>query len=245
MKRPVYFPLLTTVLALSLGLTACNPKPKNLTPIPGRTVAEPAPPPTPAPVQPAPVQPAPIQPASVQPAPVQPTPQPVQPAPQPVQPTVPPGGTGPESTTVGTQIPPATDPHSTGIATTALEYFEDMVKDAESFRLNRVHFDFDKSIVKQADRPNIEAVAAHLKLNDDHKVLVEGHCDERGTEGYNLSLGERRALAVREYLVNLGIDASRIRTISYGEARPAVEGQNDAAYAENRRGEFILLLPRQ
>jgi peptidoglycan-associated lipoprotein len=72
---------------------------------------------------------------------------------------------------------------------------------------------------------------------------VEGHCDERGTEGYNLSLGERRALAVRTYLVNLGISADRVYTISFGEARPAVDGHTEAAWSKNRRGEFILLLP--
>ena len=78
-----------------------------------------------------------------------------------------------------------------------------------------------------------------------NKLLIEGHCDERGTEEYNRSLGERRALAVREYLVRLGIQASRIRTISYGFDRPVDNGHNEAAWSKNRRDEFIVLMPRQ
>jgi len=73
---------------------------------------------------------------------------------------------------------------------------------------------------------------------------VEGHADERGTEGYNLALGERRALSVRDYLINLGISPDRVGTTSFGESDPAELGQNEAAWAANRRAEFVLLLPQ-
>ena len=75
-------------------------------------------------------------------------------------------------------------------------------------------------------------------------LRVEGNCDERGTEKYNLSLGERRALAVREYLANLGVDSRQVVTVTYGDAKPAVEGHNEAAWSKNRRDDFILLTPK-
>ena len=118
-----------------------------------------------------------------------------------------------------------------------------MRRDEDFFRANTVYFDFDRSTIRAGERSKIEEVASHLKANAAHKAKVEGHCDERGTEGYNLALGERRALSVREYLVNLGISPDRIYTISFGESRPTDPALNEAAYARNRRGEFILLLP--
>jgi peptidoglycan-associated lipoprotein len=118
-----------------------------------------------------------------------------------------------------------------------------MKRDEAFFKANTVYFDFDKSSIKSSERSKIEAVANHLKSQPTNKVKVEGHCDERGTEGYNLSLGERRALAVRKYLIDLGISGDRVYTISFGEARPAVEGHTESAWSKNRRGEFILLLP--
>jgi peptidoglycan-associated lipoprotein len=117
------------------------------------------------------------------------------------------------------------------------------VRNEEIFKAYTVYFDFDKSTVKSSERTKVEAVADHLRGNATHKLKVEGHCDERGTEGYNLALGERRALAVREYLVRLGIGADRLYTISFGEARPAVDGHSESAWSQNRRGEFILLTP--
>jgi peptidoglycan-associated lipoprotein len=73
---------------------------------------------------------------------------------------------------------------------------------------------------------------------------VEGNCDERGTEKYNLSLGDKRALAVREYLVTLGVDAHQVVTVSYGAAKPAAEGHSESAWSKNRRDDFVLLLPK-
>ncbi|MFM8357398.1 MAG: OmpA family protein, partial [Verrucomicrobiota bacterium] len=75
------------------------------------------------------------------------------------------------------------------------------------------------------------------------KMLLEGHCDERGTDGYNLALGERRALSVREELLNLGVESDRLQTITFGESRPADPGHDESAWSKNRRAEFILLNP--
>jgi peptidoglycan-associated lipoprotein len=119
----------------------------------------------------------------------------------------------------------------------------DMKPDPEFFRANTVYFDFDRSTVKESERGKIEAVARHLASNPTHAMRVAGHCDERGTEGYNLALGERRALAVREYLVKLGVSPDRVDTISYGESSPVATGHNEASWKQNRRGEFILLTP--
>jgi peptidoglycan-associated lipoprotein len=119
-----------------------------------------------------------------------------------------------------------------------------MLRDEAFFRDTIVYFDFDRSTVRSGERSKIETVSTHLQSNPAHKVKIEGHCDERGTEGYNLSLGERRALSVRDYLMNLGISSQRIYTTSFGESRPAQLGQNEAAYQANRRAEFILLLPK-
>ena len=109
--------------------------------------------------------------------------------------------------------------------------------------MKAVHFDFDKAVVKASDIPHVEAVATQLKSMAGKAVRIEGHCDERGTEEYNRSLGERRALAVREKLISLGVAADMIDTISFGEDRPAESGHNEAAWSKNRRGVFILLTP--
>jgi len=101
-----------------------------------------------------------------------------------------------------------------------------------------IYFAFDKSNLTAESRAILEHNAKILKDNPDIRVLIEGHCDERGTIEYNLALGERRALAARNYLINLGIDPNRIATISWGEERPADPGHNEEAWAKNRRDEF-------
>lgn len=103
-----------------------------------------------------------------------------------------------------------------------------------------VYFDFDSAQVNPGERGKVEAVAEYLRRNTGVGVIVEGHCDERGSNEYNLALGERRALAVRAYLVSLGIDANRIQTKSYGEERPVALGHDEASWAQNRRAEFKL-----
>ena len=105
---------------------------------------------------------------------------------------------------------------------------------------DRVFFDFDKSVIKPEGRTTLQRQAEWLKKYPNVTVTIEGHCDERGTREYNLALGERRATAVRNALVALGIPASRTKTISYGKERPAVLGSNEAAWAQNRRGVTVL-----
>lgn len=112
------------------------------------------------------------------------------------------------------------------------------------FAADTVYFEFDSAVVKTSEKSKIANIATYLKSNANAAVEVEGHCDERGTEEYNRSLGERRALAVREELAQAGIDPKRIFTISYGEDRPQVNGHDEAAWSKNRRGESVLLTPR-
>jgi len=104
-----------------------------------------------------------------------------------------------------------------------------------------VYFDFDRYNVNASELPKIVTVANILKDKPAAKLRIEGHCDERGTEEYNRTLGERRALSVRDVLVKEGIASSRITTESWGEDKPAVDGDTESAYSKNRRGEFVLL----
>jgi peptidoglycan-associated lipoprotein len=106
-----------------------------------------------------------------------------------------------------------------------------------------VHFAYDSSVVRAADKSKIASVADYLKANPTVAVRVEGNCDERGTEEYNRSLGERRALAGREELVRLGIESGRVDTLSYGEDKPLNNGHNENAWKENRRDDFVVLTP--
>lgn len=109
-------------------------------------------------------------------------------------------------------------------------------EDLEANVGDRVFFDFDKSSLKPEAQTVLQRQAAWLKSNPSVRVTIEGHCDERGTREYNLALGERRANAVKDYLTALGIDRSRVKTISYGKERPVAMGSNAAAWAQNRRG---------
>ena len=106
--------------------------------------------------------------------------------------------------------------------------------------LKDVFFDYDKAVVRDDQKAALTENASWLKANPGAKVLLEGHCDERGTAEYNLALGERRAKAVKDYLVGAGIAADRVSTISYGEERPFVLGHDESAWKWNRRGHFVL-----
>ncbi len=119
----------------------------------------------------------------------------------------------------------------------------DWPRDREIFKKDTVYFDFDSSVVRAGEKSKVAAVAEHMKANPRQGLEVEGHCDERGTEEYNRSLGERRALALREELARLGVDPAKIDTTSYGKDRPAATGKGEAAYRKNRRGEFVLETP--
>ncbi len=103
-----------------------------------------------------------------------------------------------------------------------------------------VYFDYDSSTIGGGEAAKCDAVAEYLSKNAAVGVIVEGNCDERGSEEYNLALGERRALAIRAYLVSKGIDGSRIQTKSYGEDKPVAFGHDEESWRLNRRGEFVL-----
>ena len=106
--------------------------------------------------------------------------------------------------------------------------------------LKEVFFDFDKSTIRDDQKAALNDNVGWLKGNSAAKLLIEGHCDERGTAEYNLALGERRAKAVKDYLVGAGIAADRLSTISYGKERPFVLGHDESAWKWNRRGHFVL-----
>jgi peptidoglycan-associated lipoprotein len=103
-----------------------------------------------------------------------------------------------------------------------------------------VLFDFDSTRIRPSEESKLETVAAYLKANPG-KLVVEGHCDERGTAEYNRALGERRAIAARNELVKLGVDTGRVSTISYGKDRPADPGHDETAWGKNRRCEFVVV----
>jgi len=110
-------------------------------------------------------------------------------------------------------------------------------RSAMSLKLDTVYFDFDKSNIRDDAKAILKANAAEIEETQG-VITIEGHCDERGSEEYNLALGERRANAVKQYLVNLGVPESRLRTLSYGEAKPAVQGHDESAWRWNRRAAF-------
>jgi len=118
-------------------------------------------------------------------------------------------------------------------------------EDREQFKADTIHFDFDSSTIKPSEEANLQAVANYFKDNKKFEgLIIEGNCDERGTEKYNLSLGERRALAAREYLNNLGVDPQRIKTVTWGKSHPVDPGHDEAAWKQNRRDDFVLVTPK-
>ena len=116
--------------------------------------------------------------------------------------------------------------------------FEDIYQRCTDVDFAPVYFGFDSTVVPQGELGKIDAVAQHLNSHSERVVVVEGNCDERGSNEYNMSLGENRAVIIRNYLVQSGIGANRIQTRSYGEEKPAVEGHDESAWSMNRRGEF-------
>ena len=120
-----------------------------------------------------------------------------------------------------------------GVALSLVDQFKQQVGD-------RIFFDFDKSNITPEAKAILERQAAFFKTNAQITFTIEGHCDERGTREYNLALGERRATADKNAMVALGVQGSRIQTISYGKERPAVVGENEAAWAQNRRAVTVI-----
>jgi peptidoglycan-associated lipoprotein len=104
-----------------------------------------------------------------------------------------------------------------------------------------IHFDYDKALIRGGDAAVLDQKVAILQANPALRIRISGHCDERGSDEYNLALGNRRATAAKQYLVSHGIDPSRIETVSYGEERPLAPGHDEDAWSQNRRDEFEIL----
>lgn len=225
MIRLSHLSFFALVFSLGFGAVGCRRKPVHPTPIPGYTVAT-----TPGVGE--------NDPSAIRRSGMG--------APPPQGSKLSPGGDNVTPNNLGTgtagnsgQTP---DPNSTS-PLGSLDSFEGRQLDRAMFKDNAVYFEYDRATLRKGEIAKLAAVAEHLKANAGDALLIEGHCDERGTEEYNRSLGERRALSAREYLVNLGIQADRIRTLSYGEDHPAVDGHDEAAWSKNRRCEFGRLLP--
>lgn len=138
------------------------------------------------------------------------------------------------SDTMSTSQPaPAAAPAPTGPAMDSAEYFNQTVG-------NTVNFGLDKYDLSASAQATLRGQAAWLGQNPSRSIVVEGHCDERGTREYNLGLGERRANSVKDYLVSLGVAPSRVRTISYGKERPVCVASNESCWQRNRRGVSVV-----
>ncbi len=108
----------------------------------------------------------------------------------------------------------------------------------EGGRLQTIYFDYDQSEIRPDQRAKLQANAQFLRENTNFRLVIAGHCDERGTREYNMALGERRAGATMQYLMNLGVPGNRVDIISYGEENPAATGNTASAWAQNRRAQF-------
>ena len=151
---------------------------------------------------------------------------------------LPPGNPLPPGGGVQTQIPPG------GGQLANIEDINGMQADRQALAPDTIHFAFDSSVIKTSEHSKLVMVAEALKSDASAKLLIEGNCDERGTEEYNRSLGERRALAAREALAKLRIDPMRVFTRSYGKDKPVAAGHDESAWSQNRRDDFVLLHPK-
>jgi peptidoglycan-associated lipoprotein len=140
-----------------------------------------------------------------------------------------PGGTATATASVAVSAPYSA---SAGSSMTLDQLFQQNIKDD--------FFDYDKSDIRTDARDNLDRDAEFLRTHPDVRFTVEGHCDERGGEEYNLALGDRRATSTKQYLVSLGISASRIQTASLGKEHPFCTAENEACYQQNRRGHFVM-----
>lgn len=113
-----------------------------------------------------------------------------------------------------------------------------------SLSIDTINFSFDSSVIRDSEQAKLQSVTSALQSDTGASLLIEGNCDERGTGEYNRALGEHRALAARAALAGLGIDPSRVRTISYGKDKPVDPGHNEAAWRQDRRDDFVLLPPK-
>jgi peptidoglycan-associated lipoprotein len=136
------------------------------------------------------------------------------------------------------------NPTGTPIAETATWDIGNYTQDHDALAADTIRFAYDSAVIRDNEKTSLQSVAAALQADPNAKLLIEGNCDERGTEEYNRSLGERRALAAREALAGMGVNPDRIRTISYGKDKPADPGHDEAAWSKNRRDDFVLLHPK-
>lgn len=120
------------------------------------------------------------------------------------------------------------------------KYVED---EGTSMEFSDIHFDFDMYNIKEDAKPVLDKLSSFL-IKTDAKVIIEGHCDERGTNEYNLALGDRRAQSAKQYLVASGVPRNKIETVSYGEEKPLCDEMTEGCFAKNRRDHFVILSPR-
>jgi peptidoglycan-associated lipoprotein len=155
-----------------------------------------------------------------------------------VEQTPPPPQTQEQPKVEKVEKPPAEEPELTEEEIFAQKSLEEL--NAEK-PLEMIHFDFDEYTIRDDQETVLQDNAQWLKKWESARVLIEGHCDERGTEEYNLALGEKRAKAVQDFLISMGIDVDRMETISYGKSQPLDPGHNETAWAKNRRAEFTVI----
>jgi peptidoglycan-associated lipoprotein len=143
-------------------------------------------------------------------------------------------------------LDPTVEPLSAG-STSTLPGYDDQNSDEykqkhgrSSPEMQPVYFDFDQSTIRSDQTPKMEINGQYLKDHPSSKVVVQGNCDEQGTNEYNLALGERRAMNGKRYLVELGVEEYRIRTMSFGEEQPLFIGFDELTYSQNRRDDFVL-----
>lgn len=136
------------------------------------------------------------------------------------------------------EVPPVKKPEMTEEEIFMAKSLEEINREAP---LDMIHFDFDRYFIRDDAKPVLEVNAKWLNKFSTVKILIEGHCDERGTEEYNLALGEKRAKSTRDYLASLGISPNRIRIISYGKSQPLELGHNEIAWQKNRRSQFLII----
>jgi peptidoglycan-associated lipoprotein len=151
---------------------------------------------------------------------------PEEPAPEPTP--------APAPTPVPTPAPPPRDDSAERMAREAAERAKAVAADLAAM----INFDYDQAVIRSNDQGTLDRKAAVLGANPNVKLRISGHADERGSDEYNLALGNRRAAAAKRYLENKGVDGSRMEVVSYGEERPLNPGHDEAAYAQNRRDEF-------
>jgi peptidoglycan-associated lipoprotein len=146
-------------------------------------------------------------------------------------------GKKPQPTT--TEKPPVTDTRTEPQDTSGRITPGEVTEETTPSGFQKIYFDFDRYYIRDDAKQALEQNARVLKSNSGMRILIEGHCDERGTVEYNLALGERRAAAARQYLMDLGVEGNRISTVSYGKERPVAFGHDETSWQQNRRAEFV------